>query len=142
MNNVGIWRNNFYGDDENEGLLSQLSSRVGILRKLRINLSNAKFRIIVNGIFSSKLIYGIIVWGGVWGLTGYDEESRNSISVTKEDMRKLQVLHNQVMRTITGLDQGTSTDLLCNRSNQLSVHQLVAYHTLNLVFKINREMKP
>ena len=31
VDRVGTWRSHFYGDDENEGLLSQLSKRVGIL---------------------------------------------------------------------------------------------------------------
>ena len=57
-------------------------------------------------------------------------------------MRRLQVLQNQVMRMMTRLEPGTSTELLCNRSNQLSVHQLVAYHSLNQVYKIYRDKKP
>ena len=34
VNNVGTWRNHFNGDVENEDFLSQMSKRVGILRKL------------------------------------------------------------------------------------------------------------
>ena len=142
VNNIGTWRNHFTGDGENEGLLSKLSKTVGILRRLRMHLTDPKFRIVANGLFSSKLIYGMTVWGGVWGLPGYDEETRNGIAVTKEDMRRLQVLQNQVMRMMTRLEQGTTTELLCNRSNQLSVHQLVAYHSLNQVYKIYRDKKP
>merc|ERR1712240_379467 len=59
VNRIGTWRSHFYGDDENEGLLSQLSKRVGILRRLRIHLKDTKFRIIANGLFYSKLIYGM-----------------------------------------------------------------------------------
>ena len=57
-------------------------------------------------------------------------------------MRRLQVLQNQIMRMMTRLEQGTTTELLCSRSNQLSVHQLVAYHSLNQVYKIYQEKKP
>ena len=78
----------------------------------------------------------------VWGLPGYEEEKRNGIAVTKEDMRRLQVLQNQVMRMMTGLEPGTSTELFCNRSNQLSVHQLMAYHSLNQVYKKYHHRKP
>ena len=105
-------------------------------------MKDTKFRIIANGLFYSKLIYGMTVWGGVWGLPGYDEETRNGIAITKEDMRRLQVLQNQVMRMMTRLDPGASTDTLCNSSNQLSVHQLVAYHSLNQVYKIYHDRKP
>ena len=142
INNHGTWRNHFKGDNDNEGLLTQLSKRVGILKQLRRSLPDAKFRILVNGLFFSKLTYGITVWGGLWGLQGYDEEVRNGIAVTKEDMRRLQVLQNQVMRLMTGLEPGTSTTYLCSRYRQLSVHQLVAYHSINQVYRIYHTRKP
>ena len=80
-------------------------------------LSDTKFRMIVNGLFNSKLIYGITVWGGVWGLQGYDEETRKGIAYRKEDLRKLQVLQNKVMRLMTGMEPDTSTAQLCSLTN-------------------------
>ena len=35
VNNVATWKNRFYGDDENLGILKELSKRLGILKKLR-----------------------------------------------------------------------------------------------------------
>ena len=105
-------------------------------------LPDTRFRMIVNGLFNSKLIYGIIVWGGVWGLQRYDEETRKGIAFTKEDLRKLQVLQNKVMRLMTGMEPDTSTAQLCSLTNQLSVHQLTAYHSVNQVHKIYYRQKP
>ena len=82
------------------------------------------------------------MWGGVWGLTTYDVEERRHSAISKEDMRKLQVLQNSVMRLMTGADIGTRTEDLCLRSNNLSVHQLVAYHSVNQVFKIHSMHRP
>ena len=57
-------------------------------------------------------------------------------------MRKLQVMQNKVMRLITGLDYSTSTKTLLTASQQLSVHQLVAYHTLCQVHKLKLSKLP
>ena len=142
VNNTGTWKNHIYGDEENDGLIPQLNKRIGVLKRLRKYMSDSKFRIMVHGIFISKLTYGISVWGGVWGLQSYDEENRKCVAISKEDMRKLQVLQNTVMRLMTGLDVRTSTADLCNRSNLLSVHQLVAYHSVNQVYKIYHTQRP
>ena len=104
VNNIRTWRNHL-------GLLTLLSKRVGILRKLRMYLPDTKFRMIVNGLLNSKL------WGGVWGLQGYDEETRKGIAYRKEDLRKLQVLQNKVMRLMTGMEPDTSTAQLCSLTN-------------------------
>ena len=93
--------------------------------------------------FTSKLIYGITVWGAVWGIPGdLDQEKRRSISTTKEDMRKLQVLQNKALRLYLRKPYDTPTSDLLLLSNQLSVHQLVAYHSAVQVFKIRESQKP
>ena len=59
------------------------------------------FRMIINSLFNSKLIYGITVYGGVWGLPGiFTEDATNSTGITKEDMRKLQVFQNSALRLL------------------------------------------
>ena len=92
VNNTATWSNHIHGNDK-PGLLSQLSKRVGILTKIRRYLSPISFQKVVNGLFNSKLIYGISAWGSVWDLPGVlDTEQRNSPSLTLEDNHKLQVL--------------------------------------------------
>ena len=68
VNNKLNWKNHLYGDEDNTGLLKQLSQRIGMLRKMRNFVTGAIFKTVLNGIFNSKLIYGITVYGGVWGL--------------------------------------------------------------------------
>ena len=99
-------------------------------------MSTWRFSMIANGLFNSKLIYGISVWGGVWNLPGvFDLEKRNSPTLTKEDNRQLQVLQNSVCRLITGLPLETRVTTLLDQSKQLSVQQLAAYHCILQVYK-------
>ena len=93
INNSCNWKNHLYGDADNIGLLKELSKRVGVLKRLRNFIPDKKFRQIVNGIYTSKQIYGLTVFGGLWGLPGnmMEQEQRSSMT-TKEDMRKMKVL--------------------------------------------------
>ena len=102
-----------------------------------------KFRTVANSLFYSKLVYCISVWGGVWNLPGVlDDQDRSLTSISKQDMGKLQVLQNSVLRLQTGLGWYSSTEQLVNRANTLSVHQLVAYHTVLLVHKCRTSGEP
>ena len=66
-NRDGNWRSHLHGDGfKNKGLLD-LSKRIGMLRHLRRNLLFNQFKILVSGLFTSKLIYGITAWGSVRG---------------------------------------------------------------------------
>ena len=83
------------------------------------------------------------MFGNLWGLPGsMDEDSRNSIMLTKEDLRKMQVLQNSVMRITTNSRYDTPTRELLSKSNQLSVHQLTAYHTACQVFNVRKNHFP
>ena len=134
------WKNHLYGDKENPGLLKQLSQGLGILKKIRHLMPENKFRNIAASIFTSKLIYCITVWGGVWGLS--NSPKCNYTTISKEDMRKLQVLQNKLMRLESGLDYETPTKTLLEHCNYLSVHQLVAYHSGLQISKIVASHQP
>ena len=143
MNNTCTWKTLLYGDEENLGLVKQLSQRVGILRKLKTFMPSSKFRQLVNGIYYSKQMYCLTVYSGIWGLPGnMDEENRNGIMLTKEDMRKLQVVQNSIMRLTTNSRYDTPTTELLSKSNSLSIHQLMAFHTSNQVFNIRNNQFP
>ena len=143
VNNSVTWKNHLYGNDEEEGLLKNLSKRIGMLSKLRKHLPDNKFRQVMSGIFSSKLCYCITVWGGVWNLPGdmRDEPTRN-MSISKEDMRKLQVMQNKCLRMLTNLDRDTPTATLLHRTKLMSVHQMVAHHTAVQVYNVYRNRAP
>ena len=109
-----------------------------MLKRLRNFVPDKKFRQIVNGVYTSKQIYCLTVFGGLWGLpgTGLDEVKRNSTMTTKEDMRRMQVIQNSVMRIMSRSRYDTPTSTLLEKTNQLSIHQLVAYHSANQVYNM------
>ena len=57
-------------------------------------------------------------------------------------MGRLQVMQNTVLRLQTGLGWNIPTTELVRRAGQLSVHQLVAYHTLLQVYKCKLTCQP
>ena len=72
-----------------------------------------------------------------------DETSRRSSTFTKEDMRRLQVLQNRVLRIkCHNYDMNTPTVDLLKSCGDLSVHQLGVFHTLLLVFNIVHSGQP
>ena len=60
------------------------------------------------------------------------------MAISKDDMRKLQVLQNKTLRLITGEDYNTPTATLLKLTKMMSVHQLVACQ----VFKIKQAKLP
>ena len=65
------------------------------------------------------------------------------IWMTKEDCRKLQVLQNKVLRIQTGTkDRNEPTKTLLEKAKQLSVHQLGAFHSVQLLFKFVTTKQP
>ena len=63
-------------------------------------------------------------------------------SITKADMRRLQVLQNKTMRLETNVDYRTPTAELLLKTGKLSVHQMVAYTTAVQVYNISRNHEP
>ena len=143
VNNNITWKNHLFGNHEEEGLLKNLSKRIGMLKRLRHHLPNDKFKQTVLALFTSKLCYCITVWGGVWNLRGeLNDIERKNMSITKAEMRKLQVMQNKCMRMMTSSDRSTPTTLLLQKSNQLSVHQTVAQQSAIQVFNVLRNKAP
>ena len=72
-----------------------------------------------------------------------DDTVRRSSSFTKEDMRRLQVLQNRVLRLkCRNNDLNTPTVELLKACGDLSVHQLGAYYTVLQVCKIINSGQP
>ena len=57
-------------------------------------------------------------------------------------MRKLQVLQNQALRLLLNKPRETPVRSLLSEANQMSVHQLVAYHTGCQTYKVYRNKEP
>ena len=75
---------------------------------------------IAEGIFNSKLIYLMPLWGGCELYL----------------IRSLQVMQNKAARAITKSGWYTTTEELLKQCGWMSVNQLIVYHTLVLVYKV------
>ena len=103
----------------NNSLVRQLNTRLSAL-KLISAAANFKERLMVtNGLFSSKLIYQICLWGGA------------------EDylLQALQVVQNKAVRFVTRAQKDTSLSSMRNSCGWLNVRQLVFYHSVILIQK-------
>ena len=142
MNNTMTWEHHLYGNDEHRGLIPKLSQRSKIIWKLSKIMPQKRLKMISEGIFFSLLNYCIEIFGNVWGLDVYDDKDRKSTAFTKDDNMKLQVIVNNVLRSLTGLDRDTPVTTLHSASNLLSVHQRCAFYTLTSVHKAIKHQQP
>ena len=109
-------------------------------KKLSKTLTPKQFKIVSHGLFTSKLIYCLQLFCNTW--TFQNITKNRFTTFTKESSRKLQVLQNKVLRLRTGLDIYTPTATLLEKTNELSVNQLGAFHTLLSVHKAVTMGKP
>ena len=96
INNQLTWQHHLHGDEVNSGLIPQLKQRVGTLRRLSKYMDRRRLKMMSSGIFYSKLVYCLPVFGNVFGLDRYKNTSSKSPSFTSTDCLKLQVLQNSV----------------------------------------------
>ena len=142
MNNTLTWKNQLYGDAENEGLVQQLSKRVGMLKMMSRHMERKNIKFFASGLFYSKLKYCLNVYGNVLGLEDYKEKNSRYQSFTAKDNGKLQVLQNGVNRLLLDAQYDIPTEQLLQRTNSLSIQQLIAYHTGVMAYKIVKTGKP
>ena len=148
MSNNMTWNallngNKLTGSDKEIGLLKQLSQRIGMLKQLSKYMSKSQLKTTCEGIFTSKVLYCLPLFSNVWGVMNMDDTDRRYSALTKEDMRKLQVLQNKVLRLKSGNHElNVPTTELLEANNDLSVQQLGAFHTVLSVFKITCSGKP
>ena len=118
------WSNYILHDEKS--LIKQLSTRLNALRMIS-SVGSFKIRLMVcNGIFCSKLIFQICLWGGT------------------EDylLNALQVVQNKAARFVTRRDRYTSIQDLIRQCGWISVKQLVFYHSVLLIYKIIQNKYP
>ena len=142
VNNSLSWKNHLYGDNENEGLIQQLSKRLGMLRRMAKYMRKENLKFFADGMFYSKMIYCLPVFGNVFCMEEYKEENSRHQSFTVKDNQRLQVLQNNLNRLLLNARYDTSTEDLLKQSNSLSVQQLIAYHTALLAQKVVNVGKP
>jgi hypothetical protein len=78
------------------------------------------------GICLSKLSYLISLWGGC----------------NLELLKSLQILQNKAARIVTKLDWSIPTGVQLSQCGWLSVHRLVVYHSVVMVFKVLQTKQP
>ena len=142
INNELTWKNHLYGDGENEGLMTQLSRRIGIMKKMSKYMSKDNLKYFSSGLFYSKLNYCLPAFGNVLGLEAYKEENSRYQSFTVKDNNNLQVIQNKLNRMLLDADYNTPTVQLLNDTNSLSIQQMIAYHSSVLAYKIINSGKP
>ena len=105
VNNEMTFKEHLYGEkwrpqkeDNSPGLVPQLAQRVGILRKVVKLMSPKLFNSICQGMFQSKLLYCLQLFGNTWGVLENDDTQRKYTAFTRSDNQKLQVLQNKMMR--------------------------------------------
>ena len=89
INNKLSWKEHLYGDEDNPGLISQLKQRVDTLRRLSKYMSTERSKMTVSGIFYSKLMYCLPVFGNVHGLAMYKDNKGRSAGMTVTDCNEL-----------------------------------------------------
>ena len=143
--NTFLYGNKETGSNKTIGLLSQLSQRIGMLKNISKYMNRTQLNSVINGLFTSKPLYCLPLFCNVWGISDMDDTDRRFSAFTKEDMRRLQVLQNRVLRLKChnhNLDINTPTTYLLQLCGDLSVNQLGAYYTILQVFKTIHSGQP
>ena len=65
-----LWGENWRDEDNWPGLIPQLTKRVGLIRKLSHTLPKKALKSLATGLFSSKLLYVLPVFGNTWRFLG------------------------------------------------------------------------
>ena len=118
------WTNHILLNEKS--LVKQLGTRLNALRKISKFADFKTRKMLADGLFMSKLVYLIPLWGGC-------EKFLN---------KALQIIQNKAARSVTKLGIFTPVQLLLKQCGWLSVHQLVFFHTLVLLFKTNQQKTP
>ena len=109
-----------------ESLVLQLTRRINGLLKIGSRAPMSTRLMVANGIFMSKLVYLIQLWG-------------NS---GKYLLKAIQILQNRAARVVTGKSWWTPVRRLLQDCKWLSVKQLVFYHTALQTHKILTSGRP
>ena len=119
------WKAQIFGKG---GLLSALNSRLYIIRRLKSHLSMRSVIKLVDGLFTSKVRYGLQLLGKVRTLKE-DTESA--------DFKAIQLVQNKLLRSLNGtkIKDRVSTASLLTKFGVLSVNQLNAQAKLLEMWK-------
>ena len=118
------WAEHVVGNED--CLVRSLNRRIGALRKVCKVAGFKNRKMIADGIFMSKLVYLIPLWG----------------ACAASLLKSLQTLQNKAARAVTKLDWNSPTTLILQQCGWLSVNQLSVYHTVILAHKVMQARTP
>lgn len=136
-----VWRQK----NNHQGLVPTLIQRLALLCHLEKYSSKAMMRSFVPAMIISKITYALPLIGSLLGLGGYNTLEPQKTSFRKQDILRLQSIQRTAMimtlPTSPHLQNQPTIDLL-NETGCLSVHQLIAYTTMALTFRIMKSGRP
>ena len=118
------WTNHILLNDKS--LIKQLGTRLNALKKISRVADFKTRKMLADGLFMSKLIYLIPLWGGC----------------QKYLINALQIIQNKAARMVTKLGIFTPIRKLLRQCGWLSVNQLVFFHTVVLLYKTKQNQSP
>ena len=119
------WKSQIFGKG---GLISSLNSRLYIIRRLKSHLSSKSVLKLVDGLFTSKIRYGLQLLGQVRTRTDDPECA---------DLKAIQLIQNKLLRSLNGtlIKDRVSTSSLLEKYGVLSINQLNAQVKLLEIWK-------
>ena len=123
------WKTQIFGKG---GLVSSLNSRLFIIRRLKSHLSMRSVLKLVDGLFTSKVRYGLQLLGKV-RTRAEDPECA--------DLKAIQLIQNKLLRSLNGttIRDRVSTVSLLKKFGVLSVNQLNAQAKLLEIWKAQHQ---
>ena len=108
------WQTQIYGTG---GTIMSLNRRLFVIRRLKNHLNNSSLLKLVDGIFTSKIRYGLQLLGKV--------RLQDSDPINK-DFENIQKVQNKLIRLLTNtkLIDKVSTSSLLQKTNMMSVNQI------------------
>ena len=107
-------------------LVGKLKTRLTGLDHLKNIMGRTNKQNIVDGVFNSVLCYCLPVFGGC----------------NVSEIQALQVQQNRAARIVLNMPPRTNRESMFTMLGWMTVHQLIAYHTLVSVFRIRKSRKP
>ena len=136
------WNKYLNGTGNKGGMMNQLRRRLGWMRKLSRYMDTPGLRTLAEGLILSKIRYCLGVYGAVFDIDVYDEDSSQGRSFTRKNLRDLQVIQNSAARMITKLLRATSTKILMEKTGWLAIHQEIAKVRILQLLTMLSEGKP
>ena len=107
-------------------IIPTLRSTLGKLTHISKHMSVSCRLLLANGLFQSKLLYLLPMWGGL----------------PAKDAKKIQIIINKCARMVLGANRRVRTRTLMEKCGWLYFRELVDYHSLIQIYKLIKVVKP